>query len=66
MTAPAPLTGSLPVPLSPSRSFPLRPDGTWSAADADARARRLIAVRRWHRRAELAARRAARASSAVR
>ena len=66
MTAPAPLTGSLPVPLSPSTSFPLRPDGTWSAADADARARRLIAVRRWHRRAELAARRAARASSAVR
>ena len=45
---------------------PLPPAGTWSAADADARARRLIAVRRWHRRAELAARRAARASSAVR
>ena len=66
MTAPAPPAG--PASLRPvgSGSFPLRPDGTWSAADADARARRLIAGRRWHRRAELAARRAARASSAVR
>ncbi len=66
MTAPAPLPGTVPIPRSPGSSFPLRPDGTWSAADADARARRLIAVRRWHRGAELSARRAARASSAVR
>ncbi len=35
-------------------------------ADAAARARRLIAARRWARRAERASRRAARASAAVR
>ncbi|WNV74687.1 hypothetical protein [Geodermatophilus sp. DSM 44513] len=35
-------------------------------ADADGRARRLRAARRWARRAEYAARRAARASAAVR
>ena len=35
-------------------------------ADAAARARRLIAARRWARRAERATRRAARASAAVR
>jgi hypothetical protein len=35
-------------------------------ADTDARARRLIAARRWARRAEQATRRAARASAAVR
>jgi hypothetical protein len=37
-----------------------------SQADAAARARRLIAARRWARRAERASRRAARASAAVR
>ena len=37
-----------------------------SQADAVARARRLIAARRWARRAERASRRAARASAAVR
>jgi hypothetical protein len=37
-----------------------------SDADAAARARRLIAARRWARRAERATRRAARASAAVR
>jgi hypothetical protein len=37
-----------------------------SDADAAARARRLIAARRWARRAERASRRAARASAAVR
>ncbi|MGR7023705.1 hypothetical protein [Geodermatophilus sp. URMC 62] len=35
-------------------------------ADAAARARRLLAARRWTRRAEYATRRAARASAAVR
>jgi hypothetical protein len=35
-------------------------------ADAAARARRMIAARRWARRAERATRRAARASAAVR
>ena len=37
-----------------------------SQADSAARARRLIAARRWARRAERASRRAARASAAVR
>lgn len=37
-----------------------------SQADTAARARRLIAARRWARRAERASRRAARASAAVR
>jgi hypothetical protein len=37
-----------------------------SQADSAARARRLIAARRWARRAERATRRAARASAAVR
>lgn len=37
-----------------------------SDADAAARARRMIAARRWARRAERATRRAARASAAVR
>ncbi|SCX52168.1 hypothetical protein SAMN03159343_2712 [Klenkia marina] len=35
-------------------------------ADASARARRIVAARRWARRAERATRRAARASAAVR
>jgi hypothetical protein len=37
-----------------------------AAADAAGRARRLLAARRWARRAEYATRRAARASAAVR
>jgi hypothetical protein len=37
-----------------------------SQADSVARARRLVAARRWARRAERASRRAARASAAVR
>ena len=52
----AALTLSAPGPVLPS-------DGT---QDAAARVRRLGAARRWQRRAELAARRAARASAAVR
>ncbi len=38
----------------------------WADADAAARARRVVAARRWARRAERASRRAARASAAVR
>ncbi len=38
----------------------------WADADAAARARRIVAARRWTRRAERATRRAARASAAVR
>jgi hypothetical protein len=38
----------------------------YADADAAARARRMIAARRWARRAERATRRAARASAAVR
>ncbi|WP_369138416.1 hypothetical protein [Modestobacter versicolor] len=43
---------------------PQRWAGPLPAADDEARTRRLIAARRWHRRAEQAARRAARARSA--
>ena len=43
-----------------------RPDLLGSGPAADLQARRLIAARRWHRRAEHAARRAARASASVR
>ncbi|WP_157518895.1 hypothetical protein [Modestobacter sp. Leaf380] len=38
----------------------------WADDDAAARARRVVAARRWARRAERATRRAARASAAVR
>ncbi|QXG78139.1 hypothetical protein KUM42_00950 [Modestobacter sp. L9-4] len=44
---------------------PDRP-GSLPGASPDARARRIIAARRWNRRAQQATRRAARASAAVR
>jgi hypothetical protein len=56
------------APVPPAATAPSPAAGVRDAAvpHPDARARRLRAARRWHRRAELAARRAARASSAVR
>lgn len=48
------------------RSVALRTDRFSSGPAADPHARRLIAARRWNRRAQQAARRAARASAAVR
>jgi hypothetical protein len=51
-------------PLDSPLPLPVPLPGTHR--DDDARTRRLVAARRWNRRAEQAARRAARLSSAVR
>ena len=48
------------------RSVALPPERFSGGPAADPHARRLIAARRWNRRAQQAARRAARASAAVR